>query len=120
MGKAQFYGVTTTGIFCRFGCPSRTPRPENVVLFERVSEASAQGFRSCKRCRPDHVASPTQAFEGFVVAQVLAVAQTHPHTRIEDIARRLALSKRQLERVVRRTTGFSPRAYIQSTLADVS
>lgn len=55
-----------------------------------------------------------------MVAQVLAVAQAHPHTRIEDIARRIALSKRQLERVVRKTTGLSPRAYIQSTIAQDS
>lgn len=116
MGRAKFYGVTTTGIFCRFGCPSRTPRPEHVVLFESPTEATDSGFRSCKRCRPDRTTSPTQAFETFVVTQVLAVAYAHPHSRIEDIATTLALSKRQLERVIQRATGMSPRAFIQSTI----
>lgn len=114
MSGAQFYGVTTTGIFCRFGCPSKTPRPENVVFFETSTEARELGFRSCKRCRPDHETSPTEAFGTFVVTQMLAVAIAHPHARIEDIAQGLALSRRQLERVVRSSTGLSPRALIQS------
>lgn len=117
MGRPQLYGVTTTGIFCRFGCPSKTPRPENVVLFTNVAEATKAGFRSCKRCRPDHETSPTQAFNTFVVTQVLAMAQVHPHSRIEDIAKTLALSKRQLERIIHTATGLSPRAYIVQTIA---
>ena len=29
-----FLGVRTTHIYCRPGCPARTPRRENVVFFE--------------------------------------------------------------------------------------
>jgi len=31
------YAVRTTGIYCRFGCASRTPRPENVEFFADFS-----------------------------------------------------------------------------------
>lgn len=45
-------GVRTTGIFCRPGCPARTPNRENVEFFPRAGDALAAGFRPCKRCMP--------------------------------------------------------------------
>ena len=49
---AAFYGVATTGIFCRPQCPARPPRPENIRFFAEAAAAEAAGFRPCKRCRP--------------------------------------------------------------------
>jgi methylphosphotriester-DNA--protein-cysteine methyltransferase len=109
VSSTRFYGVTTTGIFCRFGCPSRTPRAENVVLFDVVDDAIAQGFRSCKRCRPDDEVAPARAFEGFITGQFMALSGEDPAARISDLAATLSVSTRQLERIVRRTTGLSPR-----------
>jgi AraC family transcriptional regulator, regulatory protein of adaptative response / methylated-DNA-[protein]-cysteine methyltransferase len=45
-------GVTTTGIFCRPGCPARTPKPEHVEFFRTPAEALFAGYRACLRCRP--------------------------------------------------------------------
>lgn len=114
MPSVSFYGVSTTGIFCRFGCPSRPPKPENVRYFGSVGEAIHRGFRPCKRCRPDQEKSPTAAFSEFLCEQVLALARIYPSWRIEDYASYLSLSKRQLERIVRGSTGKSPRAFIHS------
>jgi AraC family transcriptional regulator, regulatory protein of adaptative response / methylated-DNA-[protein]-cysteine methyltransferase len=50
---ASLYGVVTTGIVCRSGCPARTPLRKNIRLFETVDQAIAAGFRPCKRCKPD-------------------------------------------------------------------
>ena len=47
-----FVAVKTTGIFCRVGCPARTPKPENVQFFPTVKDALDAGFRPCKVCRP--------------------------------------------------------------------
>ncbi|MSR46978.1 MAG: hypothetical protein EXS13_07930 [Planctomycetes bacterium] len=44
--------VRTTGIFCRPGCPARTPKPQNVEFFATTKEALFAGFRACLRCRP--------------------------------------------------------------------
>src|SRR6266702_4816023 len=49
---AFFYGVKTTGVFCRPSCASRQPRRENVAFFTDVAAARAAGFRDCKRCQP--------------------------------------------------------------------
>lgn len=45
--------VRTTGIFCRVGCPARTPHRHNVRFFETTDAARDAGFRACKRCHPD-------------------------------------------------------------------
>jgi AraC family transcriptional regulator, regulatory protein of adaptative response / DNA-3-methyladenine glycosylase II len=44
--------VRTTGIYCRPGCPARTPLRRNVTFYATAEEARAAGYRACKRCRP--------------------------------------------------------------------
>lgn len=45
--------VSSTGIYCRVGCPARRPLRKNVLFFDSVEEARSAGFRACKRCHPD-------------------------------------------------------------------
>ncbi len=45
--------VRTTGIYCRVGCPARTPHRHNVTFMDSVGQAQEAGFRACKRCHPD-------------------------------------------------------------------
>ena len=47
-----FFGVTTTGIFCRPGCSARTPKRDHIVFFPSAEEAMVAGFRACRRCHP--------------------------------------------------------------------
>jgi len=54
-----FFGVTSTGIYCRPICPARQPKRENCVFFASAAEAENAGFRPCKRCRPE--AAPNNA-----------------------------------------------------------
>jgi AraC family transcriptional regulator of adaptative response / DNA-3-methyladenine glycosylase II len=46
-------GVTSTGIYCRPGCPARTPKRENIRFYLTAAETRSDGFRACLRCRPD-------------------------------------------------------------------
>ena len=48
--REGFYGVSSTGIYCDFGCPSRPPLRKNLRVFELAEEAEAGGYRRCKRC----------------------------------------------------------------------
>ncbi|HEY6655124.1 MAG TPA: Ada metal-binding domain-containing protein [Solirubrobacterales bacterium] len=48
-----FAAVTTTGIYCRPGCPARTPKRENVRFYRTAAAARGDGFRACLRCHPD-------------------------------------------------------------------
>src|SRR4051795_5575197 len=47
-----FYGVVTTGVYCRPSCASRRPLQKNVRFFDTPAQAEAAGLRACKRCRP--------------------------------------------------------------------
>jgi AraC family transcriptional regulator of adaptative response/methylated-DNA-[protein]-cysteine methyltransferase len=51
-----FYAVKTTGVYCRPTCASRRPLRKNVEFFATTAAAREQGYRACKRCRPDDVA----------------------------------------------------------------
>src|SRR3954469_13641062 len=46
--------VTSTGIYCRPGCPARTPLYKNTRFYRHPAAAESAGFRACARCRPDH------------------------------------------------------------------
>jgi AraC family transcriptional regulator of adaptative response/methylated-DNA-[protein]-cysteine methyltransferase len=47
-----FVAVRTTGVFCRPGCPARTPFAANVEFYAGVGECLQAGYRPCRRCRP--------------------------------------------------------------------
>src|SRR6185369_8349649 len=48
-----FFGVTSTGIYCRPVCRARTPKAENCSFYASAAAAEASGFRPCLRCRPE-------------------------------------------------------------------
>jgi len=47
-----YVAVRTTGIFCRPGCPARTPQERNVEFFASIAACLQAGYRACRRCRP--------------------------------------------------------------------
>jgi methylphosphotriester-DNA--protein-cysteine methyltransferase len=55
-----FAAVTSTGIYCRPGCPARMPKRENVRFYLTAEAARSDGFRACLRCRPDEPADTTR------------------------------------------------------------
>src|ERR1700712_1859102 len=50
-----FYGVKSTGIYCKPSCPSRRPERKNVSFSPNPAAAEAAGFRACLRCEPQRV-----------------------------------------------------------------
>lgn len=57
-GARFIIAVKSTGIYCRPGCPARTPLRRNVELHPDAGSARAAGFRACRRCKPDDIAGP--------------------------------------------------------------
>jgi len=79
--EGQFIAaIRTTGIFCRPGCPARTPRPENVMFFATPRAALAAGYRPCKRCTP---MAPSGAPPGWL-EPLLAAVEADPARRWRD------------------------------------
>lgn len=54
-----YYGVASTGIYCRPVCRARRPKIGNVAFFLSCDAAEAAGYRPCKLCRPTRAARPT-------------------------------------------------------------
>ena len=71
-----FFGVKTTGIFCRPSCPSR-PKREHLEFFTSAGTAVGAGYRPCKRCHPELASGQPPAW----VAQLMARADESPEQR---------------------------------------
>src|SRR5512143_2688675 len=66
--------VTSTGIYCRPGCPARTPLRRNTRFFQSPAAAEVAGFRPCLRCRPDAAPdSPAWRGSAATVSRALAL-----------------------------------------------
>jgi AraC family transcriptional regulator of adaptative response/methylated-DNA-[protein]-cysteine methyltransferase len=103
-----FYGVTTTGVFCRPGCASRRPLRANVRIFQTVAAAQAAGFRPCKRCNPATTTawgSPLEKIRGYIEAHL-----DRP-VRLEELGRVAGLSPFTVQRLFKREMGVSPLEY---------
>ena len=104
-----FYtAVRTTGIYCRPSCPATTPRRRNVVFYRTAAAAQREGFRACRRCRPDAVPGSAEwNVRGDVVARVMRLVADGAVERlgVAGIAQRLGYSERHLNRLVTEELG---------------
>ena len=107
---AFVFAVKTTGIYCRPSCPSRRPKRAHVTFYPTAAEASAAGFRPCRRCDPDG-AGPEQRRLDTVreACRLIDASDTPP--RLEDLATALGLSASHLHRLFKATLGTTPKEY---------
>jgi AraC family transcriptional regulator, regulatory protein of adaptative response / DNA-3-methyladenine glycosylase II len=99
-------GVLSTGIYCRPGCPARTPRRDRVTFFERPHGAEEAGFRACLRCKPDATWRGTSA----TVARAMRLIEDGALDggSLDGLAERLGLGGRHLRRLFAEHVGASP------------
>jgi len=113
----QFYSaVLTTGIFCRPGCPGK-PRAENVRFFTTAAAAAESGFRPCLRCHPESAPdAPAWSGASPVVARALRLIGEGAldDGAVSDLAQRLNVSTRQLQRLFVEELGAPPVAVAQT------
>jgi AraC family transcriptional regulator of adaptative response / DNA-3-methyladenine glycosylase II len=105
--------VTSTGIYCRPSCPARTPRREHVRFHPSAAAAVADGFRACRRCRPDVTpGSPAWHGRADVVARAMRLIADGVVDRdgVGGLARRLGYSERHLHRLLVAEVGAGPLA----------
>ncbi|MGI8587742.1 MAG: bifunctional DNA-binding transcriptional regulator/O6-methylguanine-DNA methyltransferase Ada [Chloroflexia bacterium] len=110
MDGAFVYGVRSTGIYCRPSCPSRRPGRAQVRFFAGPEVAEADGFRACLRCRPTDDARPLPGTDAVAQACRLLDTAEEPLT-LADLGRTVGFSPAHLQRVFKRATGVTPRAY---------
>ena len=101
-----FYGVETTGVFCRPNCSSRRPLRANVRFFAAAAEAQAAGFRPCRRCRP--TAAPSNPLDE--IRAHIEKNLSRP-VRLEELGRIVGQSPFTVQRLFKRAMGVSPLEY---------
>jgi len=106
------FGVRTTRVFCRSGCPARTPARRNVVAFASAAEARDAGFRACKRCAPDEPSADAASVRLIERAAALLAAEEPPS--LADAARAIGLSRFHFQRLFRRIAGVTPGEYVRA------
>jgi len=105
-----YYAVKTTGVYCRPSCPARHPRPENVRFYTNRAAAESDGFRPCKRCKPDQ--PPMAERNAATVARACRIIERSETTiKLDELARRVGVSPYHFHRMFRTVTGLTPRQY---------
>jgi AraC family transcriptional regulator of adaptative response/methylated-DNA-[protein]-cysteine methyltransferase len=110
MDGAFVYAVRSTGIYCRPSCPSRRPRPKQILLFVQPEAAEQAGFRACQRCHPRQARGNPQA---DLVRRVCSEIQRSPDgsVSLHKLADLTGRSAAHLQRTFRRAMGITPRQY---------
>lgn len=111
-----YYGVSTTGIFCRPSCKSKTPAREHVRIFRNADEALARRFRPCKRCKPDGLSFPDA--EWCRRMKDWLDAHYGENVTLERLAETFHASPFHLQRIFKRIEGVSPAVYLQRIRMD--
>ncbi|KAL3455202.1 hypothetical protein BJX64DRAFT_272823 [Aspergillus heterothallicus] len=107
------YGVTSTKVYCRPTCTARLARRANVVFFNTSEEACREGFRPCKRCRPDE-----GGFRGIkeeIVGRAIAVQVGQAGGRMKgvgELAKEVGVSPSYLSRVFKQVMGVTVGEYM--------
>jgi len=105
-GARFFYAVTTTGIFCRPGCSSRTPLRRNVRFFAEADAALAAGFRACSKCGPSAARSNRlEKIRGHIERNV------NRRVGLDELGRVAGMSRFTAQRLFMREMGVSPLQY---------
>ncbi len=98
--------VRTTGIYCLPSCRARKPKRENVRFYFARAQAEHDGFRACRRCRPE-VQGGQRGIEQAALRRWLR-EMVVSEAGIAQLARDNGSSPSGLYRMFRRHLGYGP------------
>jgi AraC family transcriptional regulator of adaptative response/methylated-DNA-[protein]-cysteine methyltransferase len=103
---AFFFAVKSTQIYCRPSCPARRPLRKNTLFFSTRQEAERQGFRPCRRCKPDEIPATVRIVQ--MAARVLQ-NDLDDAVNVAALARKIGVKTEALRRAFRQQTGLTPK-----------
>ena len=111
-----YYGVRTTGVYCRPSCGSRLARPEHVALYATREAAERDGFRPCRRCRPDQ-ASEADRHAAIAAEACRTIEAADSPPSLAELASKASLSPHHFHRIFKAVTGLTPRQFATASRA---
>lgn len=109
-----FFGVLTTGVYCRPSCAARKPLRKNVRFYATPAEAEKDGLRPCLRCRPLATLGADPNSER--IRRICRYIETHSDAPLKaaDLAKRAGLSLYHFQRSFKAISGVTPRQYVEA------
>lgn len=107
-----YYGVLTTGVYCKPSCASRQPLRKNVRFYADAAAAERDGLRPCKRCKPLAAADDI----ALRIAKVCRHIEAHADQALPlaELARIADLSPFHFQRRFKAIVGLSPKEYAEA------
>lgn len=108
------YSVKSTNVYCRPICPARLARRANVSFYKTSQEAEADGFRACKRCKPNSVLEDTQQLAVEKACKLIdeAIKNDDPKAfRLQDLSNSVGLTTRYFHKIFKDKMGMTPKEY---------
>src|SRR5579884_1440634 len=117
--KAQdgsfFFGVLTTGVYCRPSCPARRPLRRNVRFFETAGQAEQEGLRPCRRCKPTaEVSDPAAGRMRELCEFIRRNCDGGEALTLQRLGREAGMSPFHLQRTFKAVIGLSPRQFVEA------
>ena len=110
-----FYGVLTTGVYCRPSCPSRKPLSRNVRFYGSEVEAERAGLRPCLRCGPAASQGRVNRVKIERLCEFIQGNCNQPESiSLTELSRQACLSPFHLQRLFKQVVGVSPKEYAES------
>lgn len=109
-----FFGVRTTGIYCRPVCPVNHVKKENITYYETAVDAAQAGYRPCLKCRPDSApGSPAWRGINTTLDRAMRLIQEGylQHRSTDALAATLGIGDRYLRKLFQDHVGVSPKTY---------
>jgi AraC family transcriptional regulator of adaptative response/methylated-DNA-[protein]-cysteine methyltransferase len=111
-----FYGVQTTGVYCRPSCAARGALRKNISFYLTCEAAERAGFRPCKRCRPNEP-SQNERHAEMVRRACRLIDEAEDIPSLENIARLVGVSPFHFHRVFKQIAGVTPKGYADARRA---
>jgi AraC family transcriptional regulator of adaptative response/methylated-DNA-[protein]-cysteine methyltransferase len=109
-----FFGVMTTGVYCRPSCAARKPLRKNVRFYQNASEAEQDGLRPCLRCRPLAAIGADPNAERIQAICRYIESHSDDPLKLDELAQRSNLSPFHFQRSFKAIVGVTPKQFVEA------